>query len=216
MFPAAGVPVTDARAVRWLALGDSFTIGTGIRANQAFPSVLVRIWSERAIACDLVNPSVNGYTTDDLIRDELPLVGSFEPTMVSVLIGANDIVRGSGEERYRSQLRRIHDAIRGGSAPAPAVFALPQPDWSLAPAGADYGDPAATARTIERFNAIAREEVARAGGRYLDVFPLMREQARRGMFAADRLHPSAEAHAQWAAALDELLRPSPPPGSPHR
>jgi len=42
-------------------------------------------------------------------------------------------------------------------------------------------------------------------GRYLDIFPLMREQARRGMLAPDGLHPSVEAHAEWAASIDEML-----------
>jgi len=48
---------------------------------------------------------------------------------------------------------------------------------------------------------MAREEVERAGGTYVDIFPLMRDQKRRRMTAADGLHPSAEAYAQWADAL---------------
>jgi lysophospholipase L1-like esterase len=200
--------MSEERTVRWLALGDSFTIGTGIRKDEAFPSVLARTWSGRGTRTEVTNPSVNGYTTDDLIRDELPLARSVRPTLVTVLVGANDLVRGTSEERYRAQLGRIHRGLIDAGVARTRIHALPQPDWSLSPAGADHGDPGAIARSIERFNAIAREEAERAGGRYLDIFPLMREQARRGMLAPDRLHPSAEAHAQWAAALDELLRPS--------
>jgi len=62
------------------------------------------------------------------------------------------------EQRYRAQLRRIHERVRAG-APAAARFGLPQPDWSLTPGGAAFGDPGRTARTIERFNQIAREEI---------------------------------------------------------
>jgi acyl-CoA thioesterase-1 len=201
-------------AVRYLALGDSFTIGTGIGPDRAFPRVLARRFVARGIDCDLTNPAANGYKTDDLIRDELPLVARIRPTLVTLLIGANDVVRGSSEDRYRAQLRRIHDALRtGGVAPA-AVHALPQPDWSLSPAGAAFGDPRDIARTIERFNAIARDEAERAGARYIDLFGLMREQAQAAMLAPDGLHPSAEAHAQWAARLDAVLTPGPPPGSP--
>ena len=202
------------RALRWLALGDSFTIGTGIGADRAFPAVLVRRWAARGIRCDLANPSVNGYATDDLIREELPLAREIRPTLITVLIGANDIVRGSDERRHRSQLARIHAGLLAAGVAPSAIHALPQPDWSLSPAGAAYGDPAEIARTIERFNAVAREEAERAGGRYVDIFPLMREQARLGMLAPDGLHPSAEAHEQWAAQLDELLIPSRPLGSP--
>ena len=185
---------------RFLALGDSFTIGTGTTPDRSFPAALVRIWTQQGRKVVLANPAVNGYTTDDLIRDELPLVGSFHPTLVTLLIGANDIVRGSNEDRYRRRLGSIHERIRG-DAPDARVIALPQPDWSLSPAGSGYGDPAALARTIERFNEIAHNEADRAGATWIDLFPLMREQALKKMVAADGLHPSAEAYTEWARAL---------------
>ena len=84
------------------------------------------------------------------------------------------------------------------------VIALPQPDWSLAPAGAAFGDLDTTAGRIERFNAIAREEAGRAGADWVDLFPLMREQGRLGSFAPDGLHPSADAYAAWARRLAEI------------
>ena len=82
---------------------------------------------------------------------------------------------------------------------------MPQPDWSATPAGSAFGAPESLAKSIERFNDIAREEAERAGGRYTDIFPLMREQMRAGMTAPDGLHPSASAYWQWAGALKEEL-----------
>jgi lysophospholipase L1-like esterase len=134
---------------RFLSLGDSFTIGTGTTPDRSFPAVLARMWTERGRPVVLSNPAVNGYATDELIREELPLVASFRPTLITVLVGANDIVRGSNEDRYRRQLAAIHKAIADDTAGA-RVIALPQPDWSLSPAGTGFGDLAAIARTIER------------------------------------------------------------------
>ncbi len=191
--------------MRFLALGDSFTIGTGTTPDRSFPAILLDLWRRPGRHDLLRNPAVNGYTTDDLIRDELPLVEAFAPDLVTLLIGANDVVAGAREDRYRAQLRRIHERIRAG-APAAARYALPQPDWSLAPAAASFGDRGRLARTIERFNAVAREEAELAGAAYVDLFPLMREQMRRGMTAPDGLHPSAEAYAAWAEALQDVLR----------
>jgi len=156
----------------------------------------------------LQNPAINGYRTDDLITLELPLVALFRPTLVTVLIGANDIVAGSSDERYRGQLRVIYGRVRA-DAPEAAVYALPQPDWSLSRAGASFGAPAAISARIERFNAIAREEAERGSAPYVDIFPLMREQMRRGMFASDGLHPSAAAYAEWADALSDRLAARP-------
>ena len=166
--------------------------------------MLVRLWRESGREVELRNPAVNGYTTDDLIREELPLITAFRPTFATVLIGANDLVaavRGpdasrDAEQRYARQLVRIFDALAGVD-----VVALPQPDWSLAPMGGDFGDRAAVAGEIARHNAVMRQVAERAGSRYVDLFPLMRGQAGRGMFAADGLHPSAEAYGEWAKAL---------------
>ena len=156
---------------------------------------------------ELRNPAVNGYRTDDLIAEELPLVATFRPTLVTILIGANDIVAASSDERYREQLRVIYVRVLAG-APDAAVYALPQPDWSLSRAGASFGDVAAIAARIERFNTIAREEAERVGASYIDIFPLMRWQMRHRMLAADGLHPSAEAYSEWADALLAVLPPS--------
>jgi len=189
---------------RFLALGDSFTIGTGTTPDRSFPAVLTRLWTDRGRAVVLSNPAVNGYTTDDLINDELPLVASFHPTLITLLIGANDIVQGSSDDRYRRQLRLIHERVRA-DAPDARVIALPQPDWSLSPAGAGFGRTDEIARKIERFNEIAQREAERARALWVDLFSLMREQGRKRMFGADGLHPSAEAYAGWASELGRAL-----------
>ena len=185
---------------RFLALGDSFTIGTGTTPDRSFPAVLVGLWTAAGRSVVLSNPAVNGYTTDDLINAELPLVRSFRPTLVTLLIGANDIVQGSSDDRYQQQLRSIHQRIRS-DAPDARVIALPQPDWSLSPAGSGFGDQDAIAHKIERFNEIARDEADRARAVWIDLFALMRDQGRRKMFAADGLHPSADAYLEWARDL---------------
>lgn len=149
---------------------------------------------------------MNGYRTDDLIAEELPLVALFRPTLVTVLIGANDIVAGSSDDRYREQLRTVLARVRADASDA-VVYALPQPDWSLSRAGASFGAPTLIAARIERFNAVASEEAERAGASYVDIFPLMRDQMRRGMLAPDGLHPSAAAYAGWAEALRDRLAP---------
>jgi len=185
---------------RFLALGDSFTIGTGTTPDRSFPAILARLWTERGRTTVVSNLAVNGYTTDDLIREELRAIVSFQPTLLTVLIGANDIVQRSSDDRYRRQLRSIHDRIRS-DAPDARVIGLPQPDWSLAPAGAGFGEAAAIARKIERFNELARSEAEQARATWIDLFPLMRVQSRKRMFASDGLHPSAEAYAEWAREL---------------
>jgi acyl-CoA thioesterase-1 len=207
---ATSAAPTDARtsapkaAVRYLALGDSFTIGTGTTPDRSFPARLADRWPCRV---ELRNLGVNGYTTEDLIDRELPELEGFAPTFVTLAIGANDLVQGSSAQQYRVQVHRILATIALG-APRARVVVLPQPDWALSPAAAAFADPARLRVQIFERNAVLREETAAAGGLFVDLSALMESQARAGMIAADQLHPSAPAYDGWAAELERAL-PSP-------
>jgi acyl-CoA thioesterase-1 len=199
--------VTSAQAAptaapRYLALGDSFTIGTGSAAAEAFPARLVARWG---CAVQLVNPARNGFTTQDLLDRELPVARELRPTLVTLAIGANDLVRGSDEPTYRQQLGRIFDGLAAAGVEAGRVVALPQPDWSRSPVASAFGEPAELRARIVRFNQTLREVSEARGARYVDLFPLMEAQARAGMVAGDGLHPSAAAYEAWAEALVKVV-----------
>jgi lysophospholipase L1-like esterase len=199
-------PTASSLEIRYLALGDSFTIGTGSTPEESFPARLSARFRERSRAVTLKNLGVNGYSTSDVLALEIPEVRRFEPTLVTVAAGANDIVRGGTPERYRENVRRIFERILDAGVPGISIYALPQPDWSLSRAAAEFGTPVAEiARKIELFNGILREEAARAGAHYIDLWPRMKEQARAGMFADDGLHPSAKAYDEWAALLADRI-----------
>lgn len=131
----------------------------------------------------------------------------FHPTLVTLAVGANDYVRGWSAEVYRSHVRVLLRAIIEAGVAPEQIVALPQPEWSLSPATASFGDSRQIDAAIVAFNAILRNEARAAGARYVDLYPLMREQAEEKMLAGDGLHPSARAHAEWAAALYERVEP---------
>jgi lysophospholipase L1-like esterase len=55
------------------------------------------------------------------------------------------------------------------------------------------------AAEIDRFNAVNREETARAGAHYVDVTPISREAVHDpALIAGDGLHPSGKMYAAWA------------------
>lgn len=202
--PALPAAPADAAETRFLALGDSFTIGTGGTPDRAFPARLVDRWRAKGCALTLENVAVNGFTTDDLISSELPRLASFHPTFVTVAIGANDIVRGSSIDTYRENVRRILDAAKASGA---RIVVIPQPDWSRSPSAASFGTPEALAASIARFNVALAEEARAKGAEWVDLVPLMAQQAKSGQVASDGLHPSTEAYDAWAAELARVLTP---------
>jgi acyl-CoA thioesterase I len=194
----ANAAADAAAPVRYLALGDSFTIGTGSPPERAFPSRLVERWRAAGCAPILENVAVNGYTTGDVIATELPVLGTFHPSFVTLAVGANDIVRGSTLEAYRKNVRTILEAV---SASGARLVVLPQPDWSQSPAAAGFGTREALSESITSFNAVLAEEARAKGATYVDLVPLMKQQAAGAQLASDGLHPSAEAYDAWAAEL---------------
>ena len=198
-------------SIRYLALGDSYTIGTGLEDEaQNFPSRLAgRLKDETGIDVALVNLGVNGYTTTDLIREELPVAQDARPELVSILIGANDIVQGSDEAGYRDRLAQIYQAINELGVPAARVLAISIPDFSPLPGAAPFGSPSDLRARIDAFNAVARAEATSTGFRYGDITAISREASRGdNWLAADGLHPGPAQHRAFASHLWEAAGPT--------
>ena len=200
--PAEPAPsAAPSTAIRYLALGDSFTAGTGSGPDDAFPVRLVGRLKARGISVTLENLGVNGYTTDDLVARRASASRHSAPTLVTLAIGANDLVRGSSLDHCHVQVRGILAAIVGAGVPAGRVFVLPQPDWSRSPVAADFGERRVLQAKIEAFNDALRAEAAAVGARWVDLVPTLKREAEAGMVAQDGLHPSAKAYDEWAEAL---------------
>lgn len=187
-------------AVRYLALGDSYTIGTGATSPaRNFPSLLAQRLeraSGRPVAVQ--NPAVNGFTTHDLIQTELPEARQ-TPHLVSVLIGANDVVQGYDTAAYRRALQTIYDFVARFRLADGRVLTVAIPDFSVVPTAGDYGTPAALRARIDAFNLIAAEESQGHGFHFVDISELSRSGiGRSDWFAADRLHPADAQYAAWA------------------
>lgn len=180
--------------VRYVALGDSYTIGTSVAAAERWPNQLVA----RLPELDLVaNLGVNGYTSGDLIRDELPRLAALAPELLSVLIGVNDVVQGVPAAAYRANVALILDeAVR--RVGAGRVVVVTTPDYTVTPSGADFGDPAQQAAGIRENNAIITAAAADRGIAAVDILDLSLGAATdRALVAEDGLHPSGAQYALW-------------------
>ena len=202
-----------ATPLRYVALGDSYTIGTAVdRPADRWPEQLV----ERCCAGDgrrrlklVANLGVNGYTSRDVIDAELPRLRDLAPGFASILVGVNDVVQGVPAETYEANAGRILDALRD-VLPADRVVAVSTPDYTVTPQGAAYGDPATQAAGIRRNNAILGRLAAERGIAFVDIHDLsLRAATDRSLVAGDGLHPSGAQYRLWvdriAPVVERLL-----------
>ncbi|MDP9249811.1 MAG: SGNH/GDSL hydrolase family protein [Chloroflexota bacterium] len=192
-----------AGVLRYVALGDSYTTGTSVSSAESWPSQLVA----RVPQLDLVaNLGVNGYSSDDLIRFELPALDDLQPAFVTLQIGVNDVVRGVSEAEYTANVDRILGDLQARLRPE-RILAVATPDHTVTPAGSWFGDPSRQSSAIIRFNEILGAAAAAKGIAFVpETFAI--SQAAGGdssLVAHDGLHPSGAQYARWVAAIQPVV-----------
>src|SRR5438034_6866550 len=153
-----------------LALGDSYTIGEKVAAADRWPNQLAR-------ALQIAEPRIiakTGWTTDELAAaiDRARPKGPFD--LVTLLIGVNNQYRGGSADEYRQQFQSLLRRAIGFAGRRPGrVIVVSIPDWGVTPF-ASGRDRKRISAEIDHFNAINREETARAGARYADITAISR------------------------------------------
>jgi len=196
-------PTPSSMSMRYVALGDSYTIGTAVAATESWPSQLVDRLDGRL---ELVaNLGVNGYSTDDLIADELPALDDLDPEFATVQIGVNDVVRGVPQATYAANVELILEALLERLTPA-RILAVATPDYTLTPAGSSFGDPAQQSAEIARFNDVLRSAAEAQGIAFVaDIYEISsRVASDPALVARDGLHPSGAQYALWVDAIQPV------------
>ena len=210
--PSATGPAGSPEArLRYVALGDSYTIGTSVTEAERFPNQLVAALPELELVANL---GVNGFTSRDLIEVELPKLAALEPDVVTVLIGVNDVVQGVSSSTYKDNVIEILtalDAVVG----AQRILVVTIPDYTVTPNGGEFGDPAKQSAAIRENNFVMGQLAMGRAAVVVDIYDISLEAATdRTLVASDGLHPSGTQYGRWveriAPAMAALLAPDAP------
>ena len=195
-YPTAGA---SSQAIHYVSLGDSYTSGEGAQPGEAWPAVLTAHLREAGKPVELANPARTGFTSADLIERELPLLDGRPVDFVTLLIGANDWVRGVEAAAFRKNLSTILDRVQQKLANPKRLIVLTIPDFGVTRAGARYAEGRDVTKGLAEFNEIIVAAARARGLAIVDLGPLSRAMADDPtLVAPDGLHPSAKEYAAWA------------------
>ncbi|HKL02021.1 MAG TPA: SGNH/GDSL hydrolase family protein [Cryomorphaceae bacterium] len=183
----------------YLALGDSYTIGTGLdAAEDPYPVQLVERLNQNNIiqGSDPRIIARNGWTTGNLLfaLDTATIDTTFQ--LVSLLIGVNNQFQNRPIDEYTKQLEELIDqSIAYADGDTSRVFVLSIPDYGVTPFGSAYPD---ASKGVDNFNAVNQKVTELYGISYFNITGISRlAENNPKLLASDELHPSGVMYALW-------------------
>lgn len=188
--------------IRYVALGDSYTIGDGVRQDENLPNQLTKhLQSEGFMVALIANPAVSGRTSQDVLGRQLEILRSSNPTFATLLIGTNDIIQGINAQNFRENFSKILDQMIE-VLPEKKIIILTIPAFSATPYGARLSQGTLIEAVIIQYNKIIKEEAEKRNLKVVDIFGISKEMGSNpSLVADDGLHPSAKEYKEWEKLL---------------
>ncbi len=193
--------------IRYVVIGDSYSIGTGVNPKEAWPVLLTEQLRADGFDISLVaNPSRNGWTTVDAQQWEIPVLRKSEPTFATLMIGVNDWLQNSTQERFRANFTDLLDDMLS-ELPANKIVVINIPDFSLTLKGSTFSPGRDIHKGIASFNKIISQVCKQKGVEVVDIFMVSQEmRLDSSLTANDGLHPSAKGQLLFAQAIYPLAK----------
>ena len=204
---------TGNTTVRFLALGDSYTIGQGVNADSRWPVLLTDTLIKSGYKME--DPHIialTGWTTGELKAgiDAASPKGSFD--LVSLLVGVNNQYRGVSSgytlEDYRDGFTGLLQMAIGFAEGDPdRVFVVSIPDYSVTPFVPESNKERVSLE-IDQYNSVNRQIAENLSVIYFDITPSSRLAAEDlQLLASDNLHPSGKMYRMWVdIMIEEILK----------
>lgn len=190
------------QSLRFLALGDSYTIGESVSESERWPVQLGEALQNRGVNVREVRIIVQtGWRTNDLQDAINGETFTINYDLVSLLIGVNNQFQGGSISTYEVEFEELlQTAIDLAGGDQSKVMVVSIPDYAYTPFGEGSN---AISREIDEFNAVNREITNQYNIAYHNITPI----SRRGLdepdlVADDGLHPGGDMYGLW---VDQMM-----------
>jgi len=191
--------LVDANPIRYVAIGDSYTVATGIEEKDSWPSQLTQKLKSAGIKINLIEIlGMRGATSQQIINEAMPLLKNLKPGFITLLIGVNDWIReGISSSKFKIRIKNLIDGIQS-NLPPKKLLLITIPDFSCSPQKKNWGYGKSATNGITRLNKILKTEAALRDLVIVDIYPLSQNLCSQvGMFSDDGVHPSALQYSKW-------------------
>jgi lysophospholipase L1-like esterase len=192
--------------MKYLALGDSYTIGESVKEEERWPNLLVETLNQNGWRIE--KPTIiatTGWRTDNLkgAIEQAHLKAEYD--LVSLLIGVNNQYQGKSSKEYAIEFEELlKTAIRLAKGKKQHVFVVSIPDYGFTPFGKSKQE--VITKAIDEFNEINAQITYRYGVKYFDITEISRDGLYdASLVASDGLHPSAKMYAYWVELMAKDL-----------
>lgn len=184
--------------VKFLALGDSYTIGESVLQTERWPVQLIQALRAQHVECfDPKIIATTGWRTDQLKSAIKAANLTSDYTLVSLLIGVNNQYQGKSAESYApefEELLKMAIALAGNDKSR--VFVVSIPDYGYTLFG--RSNQPAISKGIDAFNAVNRSITNALEVSYFNITEISRKGLEdTDLVASDGLHPSGKMYSQW-------------------
>ena len=189
----------DANPIRYVAIGDSYTVATGIEEKDSWPSQLTQKLKSAGIKINLIEIlGMRGATSQQTLNEVMPLLKNLKPGLITLLIGVNDWIReGISSSKFKKRIKNLIDEIQS-NLPPKKLLLITIPDFSCSPQKKNWGYGKSATNGVTRLNKILKTEAALRDLVIVDIYPLSQNLCSQvGMFSDDGVHPSALQYSKW-------------------
>jgi lysophospholipase L1-like esterase len=191
----------NSESVNYVAMGDSLTAGVGAdNYEKSFPFLIAKNLADRGNDVVLKNRALPGAKTADLKGDLLDQVIKDEPSIITLLIGVNDIHGNISKSEFKSNYEEILSRLTKETKAKIFVVNIPflgGTDLLRFPYNFyfDY--------QTKEFNEVIKNLSENYKVQYIDLYSQTIDEFKKegDHYSADSFHPSEKGYGEWAKII---------------
>lgn len=203
---------TPQKEFRYLALGDSYTIGESVCDSCKFPLQLAQKIKDKKPNLDIRTKVIakTGWTTTQLKEaiSMAQLEANFDK--VTLLIGVNNQYQKKDFALYEKEFPELlKESIRLAKGNYKNVIVVSIPDYAFTPFGQKRPNANNISKEIAQYNLFAENYCKKQSVSFVNITPITQQGLNDAtLVAQDELHPSEKAYSEFVNKIVPIFRSS--------